>query len=682
MSYRTLKRVLGETNFEVKALVLFGFGLTVLAVATFILYRWQTSQLIDDRNVTAARLMVAPMLQQFHYEWAADLGADVVEEDGEPAGVPDDSSAVNDPEVAAGEVPEAMDERRLLFLIQSLKVTAAELQPEDFSRFKFELSSTDPSNAPAAERPSDSIGYTALETLRQGEPNFIHFDEDASEYRYYFPVTASESCLNCHQHRRHRQPLADGRENVLEGDLIGMASVTLPAETVEASMHTSNALLITAEFVKVVLAILAIYLVVRYVITKPVMHLKKVSDAIAQGNLDMRADIRTGDEFEELSHAFNRMLRHMVTGQDELRELNVDLDGKVDELAHVNLQLYEMNNVKNEFLATMSHELRTPLNSILGFSDVLSAAQNLTEKQSRYVENIQTSGRNLMALINDVLDLAKIESGTIELHPAEFKMDQLIERQIGTMVPMAERRNIALSWSVEPNLPSFFQDAGKLQQILNNLVSNAIKFTPEGGRVRVTVESAGELCSLQVEDNGIGIPLDEQDRIFEKFRQGKGVPGQKDTLTRKYQGTGLGLSIVKELSRLLGGKVTLRSEFGKGSTFTVTFVTVLDDSTPINEEATSRLVGLNRFRTVDLPTPSGQSPSQQMTQRSPVEKEEIDPDKHNEQDAAPAGDREISESTSHETSDQEQQDDLTTTSIDSHEPEVVASTDAQTETPS
>src|SRR5690606_14688123 len=132
-----------------------------------------------------------------------------------------------------------------------------------------------------------------------------------------------------------------------------------------------------------------------------------VSDEIARGTLDLRADIRTGDEFEELSHAFNRMLRHLTTVQDELREVNSDLDGKVDELAQVNLRLYEMNKLEDEFLATMSHELRTPLNSILGFSEILDGAPNLHDKQHRFVRNIQSSGRDLMLLINDALDLAK-----------------------------------------------------------------------------------------------------------------------------------------------------------------------------------------------------------------------------------------------------------------------------------
>jgi signal transduction histidine kinase len=601
MSYRTLKRVLGETNFEVKCLVLFGFGLSVLAVLTFALYWWQTSSLIGKQNKTTARLLMAPMIQQRHWEWFAQLksnfnGAENPEENGEPDFVP---------EPAPDEKPEPADapDPELNFAFDVLKRVeklSSELQPEHLREFKFEMVDANPA-ATSANRPSDDIGYRALQELRSGAEEFVHIDRESNEYRYYGAVIATETCTACHHHKSRQT--ADGATPVGTGDLIGMARITLPLAVVEASLHATNAFVITAEIVKVVLAILAIYLVVRYVITKPVLHLKKVSDAIAHGNLDMRADIRTGDEFEELSHAFNRMLRHLVTVQEELREVNADLDGKVDELASVNLQLYEMNNVKNEFLATMSHELRTPLNSILGFSEVLADSKNLTEKENRYANNIQTSGRSLMAMINDVLDLAKIESGKMELHAAEFRMDDLVERQVSTLMPLAEKRQIALTWSVDAGVPTLFQDPGKMQQILTNLISNAIKFTPEGGRVRISASKVADQCVVTIEDNGIGIPLDEQERIFEKFRQGRGVPGQKDSLTRRYEGTGLGLSIVKELSRLLEGEVSLESEFGKGSKFRVELPLILNSSNTFDEEATSQLVGLNRFRTVDLPAP-------------------------------------------------------------------------------
>jgi signal transduction histidine kinase len=275
------------------------------------------------------------------------------------------------------------------------------------------------------------------------------------------------------------------------------------------------------------------------------------------------------------------MLRYLTTVQEELREVNTDLDGKVDQLAQVNLRLYEMNKLKDEFLATMSHELRTPLNSILGFSDVLSGAENLNPKQQWFLQNIQTSGRDLMALINDLLDVAKIESGKMEIQCVEFSLADCIERQVSGVSHMADKKNISLSTNISPRITKLQQDPGKLQQILNNLLTNAIKFTPEGGRVRVVANLEDEQAAakdqkvkgpffrLSVEDTGIGIPLEDQATIFEKFRQGKAVPGQRDTMTREFGGTGLGLSIVKELSKLLGGEVSLESEFGKGSAFTV-----------------------------------------------------------------------------------------------------------------
>lgn len=293
-------------------------------------------------------------------------------------------------------------------------------------------------------------------------------------------------------------------------------------------------------------------------------------EEISRGNLELRADINTGDEFEQLSHAFNRMLRHMMTVNDELRTLNTDLDQKFDQLAQVNLQLYETGKLKDEFLATMSHELRTPLNSIIGFSDVLLSGDTLSEKERRYVTTIQTSGNNLLALINDLLDLAKIESGKMQVQPVEFEIEELIERQTTNIQPLAEKKNIELKWDVPPGIPKLLQDFGKMSQILNNLLSNAIKFTPEGGRVRVTGQQLDrQNIELLVEDTGIGIPLDEQETVFEKFRQGNTTPGKRNHTTREYEGTGLGLSIVRELSHLLGGEVSLMSEFGKGSTFKV-----------------------------------------------------------------------------------------------------------------
>ena len=272
--------------------------------------------------------------------------------------------------------------------------------------------------------------------------------------------------------------------------------------------------------------------------------------------------------------------------------MNGTLDSKVDELAQANMRLFELNNLKNDFLATMTHELRTPLNSILGFSDVLSGADNMNEKQQRYLKNIQTSGKDLLVLVNDILDLAKIESGKMDLHIVEFSIADLLERLVGMMRPLADKRNIDLSSIVDERIPALTQDAGKIQQILYNLLSNAIKFTPEGGRVQVAARLKSDTdFELAVEDTGVGIALEEQATIFEKFRQGNTTPGGGGgSLTREYVGTGLGLSIVKEMCKLLGGEVTLVSELGKGSTFTVQLPTILKEQPKLLTDALHRTI--------------------------------------------------------------------------------------------
>ncbi len=274
-----------------------------------------------------------------------------------------------------------------------------------------------------------------------------------------------------------------------DGDLMGVVCVSIPRGPLQARITWYWNALLAVAIVTAFLAMIAFYITIRYLIVRPLKHLRDVSDAISHGNIALRADIHTGDEFEALGLAFNRMLRHMVTVQDEIRQVNVDLDAKVDELAQLNMQLYEMNRVKSDFLATMSHELRTPLNSILGFSEVLGSIESLEEKQKRYVTNIQKSGRMLLEMINNILDLAKIESGKMDVRLTEFSIEHVVVAQCEMARPLTERKNIDLDTDIQPELPPLFQDQARVQQILNNLLSNAIKFTPEGGRIKVAARS-------------------------------------------------------------------------------------------------------------------------------------------------------------------------------------------------
>jgi signal transduction histidine kinase len=205
---------------------------------------------------------------------------------------------------------------------------------------------------------------------------------------------------------------------------------------------------------------------------------------------------------------------------------------------------------------------------------VLGSIESLDDRQKRYVQNIRSSGRMLLEMINDILDLAKIEAGKMEVRPGLFRLESLVSAQCDMVRPLAERKRIDLAFDIGPGLDELEQDPAKVQQILANLLSNAVKFTPEGGRIDVRARLADEVRSgsellIDVIDTGVGIAEEEQQAIFEKFRQGRVFQTGDDAMTREFSGTGLGLSIVRELCRLLGGDVAVESQLGRGSRFTV-----------------------------------------------------------------------------------------------------------------
>jgi signal transduction histidine kinase len=601
MSYRTFKRLLGETSLERKCRLLFGGGMLLLISGSFYFYSWQTQQIIKDQNQEVAKNLVSNAILAKHAELTESFGD--------------------------------TEHQKLNFSVTMKDLSAMMKDLKPLSEKKQSWALLKGGTGDATYRVIDEIDSEAItRLLKTDKDGKLLKNKDGisdwsptrkrpeDDYRYYRIVTATVSCIACHRNRLEAN--ADGKEvpKLEEGDIMGIVKISYPLEKFDNDVSWNNAVLLATAIITTAMAWFATYVIVRYVIVKPVLHLKEVSDSITRGDLEQRADIRTGDEFEELSQAFNRMLRHLTTVQEDLQKVNRGFEHKVDELAQANLRLFELNNLKNEFLATMSHELRTPLNSILGFSDVLlTNPANLTEKQQRYVAHIRSSGRTLMSLITDVLDLAKIESGKMEMRPVEMSVSDLVERVVGAMMPLAERKNIDLNWEVDPDLPLAFQDLGKLQQILNNLLSNAVKFTPEGGRVRVRVSLRHDNLVFVVEDTGIGIPLEDQERIFEKFRQGSTTTGERDPLTREFEGTGLGLSITRELSKLLGGGIGLQSEFGKGSRFTVVVplrITVPTEIDPTKPRPVSEAIdlvlerpsGLGRARAVKQTDDQPKSP--------------------------------------------------------------------------
>jgi signal transduction histidine kinase len=229
-------------------------------------------------------------------------------------------------------------------------------------------------------------------------------------------------------------------------------------------------------------------------------------------------------------------------------------------------QLEIANQHKSEFLANMSHELRTPLNAIIGFSEVLIERMfgELNDKQEDYLKDILSSGRHLLALINDILDLAKVEAGRMELEPTLFHVPTAIDNAMTLVRERAQRHGIRLGMDVEASLDHIVADERKFKQILLNLLTNAVKFTPDGGSVDVAARRAGPMLEVAVRDTGIGIAKEDQQAVFEEFRQ----VGRH--YTNKQEGTGLGLTLTRRFVELHGGTIRLESEPGVGSTFTFT----------------------------------------------------------------------------------------------------------------
>src|SRR6266849_391963 len=312
-------------------------------------------------------------------------------------------------------------------------------------------------------------------------------------------------------------------------------------------------------------------------VAEPIVHLATIAGTVSRDkDYSVRAT-STGnrDEPDILIQAFNEMLGQIQEREGALQEAHRDLEQRVQartaQLAAANKELELQNReveratqLKSQFLASMSHELRTPLNAIIGFSDLLAekTAGHLTDKQGRFVGHVRDGARHLLQLINDILDLSKIESGLLELLRESFSVSETMPEVLSVIRPLAMAKKIQIE-HVGKSL-SIYADRVRFKQILYNLLSNALKFTPEGGRVRLESTSDGNLVSISVSDTGIGIRPEDQQLIFEEFRQaGETTRGVKE-------GTGLGLAITKRLVERQGGTIRVESELGKGSCFTFT----------------------------------------------------------------------------------------------------------------
>ena len=325
-------------------------------------------------------------------------------------------------------------------------------------------------------------------------------------------------------------------------------------EGVEATYR--RALLLTGGFAaaSIVLA-LGLGFVISWSFILPVREAEGFLGEVAKGDFGRNIEVPNRDEFGALARRMNEMSR-------ELHQLYDEQQRAGHQLRALNAELEQASRAKSNFLASMSHELRTPMNAILGFTEMIRDGLygEVPPDIQEPVSDIHTCGRQLLGLINNVLDLSKIEAGHMELAPSEYVVEDVVSTVKLSLRALAATKGLDLVTAVGPDLPLCFGDGKRITQCLMNLVGNALKFTAEG-RVEIRVAPDGDHLRFAVADTGIGIAADQVEHIFEEFRQADA------TVTRDFGGTGLGLAITKKLVELHGGRIWVESEPGKGSTF-------------------------------------------------------------------------------------------------------------------
>jgi signal transduction histidine kinase len=351
----------------------------------------------------------------------------------------------------------------------------------------------------------------------------------------------------------------------------------VPFSTIEQKINDSIVRILLFVLLALLLLSALTLVILNRTVINPLANLTDASERIAEtGDLDQTIDTAGAGEIGSLAWSFKAMvekIRAEKQGREKaLAELGAYRDHLEDLVAERTRELEQAkeaaesaDRLKSAFLATMSHELRTPLNSIIGFSGILSQelAGPLNDEQKKQLGMVSDSAGHLLALINDVLDLSKIEAGQLKIANEAFAVQPVLDKVVRTVRPMAEIKHLSLELEVDPEAGNARADSRRVEQILLNLLSNSIKFTEQGG-IRITCVHSGSRIQISVADTGIGIKPEDLEKLFRPFTQ------VETGLTRQYEGTGLGLSISKRLTELMGGAIEVKSEWGKGSTFSFT----------------------------------------------------------------------------------------------------------------
>jgi signal transduction histidine kinase len=427
----------------------------------------------------------------------------------------------------------------------------------------------------------DGFEAEAFSSFTNGQSEFFGISEYDGEdvFRYVTPLYIEDSCLRCHGEPKGEIDLTGyPKEGLVIGDTGGAVSIIIPIKDYMTGIQndTIKQVFFISAIVLVLMAVL--YIAVSRLIMNPLMQLKDVAEDIEEGNLNAApGKIHAVGELRELIRQFDSMTRKLQSSYEnlesqvsvrteQLKEANEVLKRQQDELEKANLKLQDESQYKSDFLAIMSHELRTPLTSIIAFTEMWeSSTVNKGKDEYETIREIKENGHLLLQMISNILESARFEAGKEELSLEEIDIVDLYGAVQDSVGFIAEKRDISLKTEIDPGIPIFMGDWAKLRRILENLASNAIKFTSRGGKVIISAayDPSRHNAIMRVSDNGIGIKKEHLPHIFDKFIQ------SDFSSYRRYSGSGLGLSVVKDLVSLLGGSIEVESVYHEGSIFTI-----------------------------------------------------------------------------------------------------------------
>lgn len=425
----------------------------------------------------------------------------------------------------------------------------------------------------------DSFEMEAIEAWRsEGVTEYyaVSTYDGKTALRYSSILLAESNCLKCHgEPAGELDETGFIKEGFQLGDLAGVVSIVIPMERYQIETEERIARDVALLAALITFVALAIWIALRMWVTEPLRKLETAACSIGKGGFstDISA-IGAKGEIKDLVEDFSIMAEELkgfyASLEDRVAERTAALEEANAKLKDMNERLQEANAFKSSFLTTVSHELRTPLASIIAFSDILDKTTGSDTDEGQIVREIKDNGRILLDMINNIIDAARLEAGKFELSYSEVDLVDVVDAVERVVLPLAEKKDVVLSTSIAPIVPIIESDREALHKILVNLVGNAVKFTDSGGTVEVSVDSdlsSGDVV-IRVEDTGVGIAEKDVAVIFERFVQ------PDTSLSREHGGSGLGLSLVKDLAEELGGMVSVSSEVGKGSVFTVTLPAV------------------------------------------------------------------------------------------------------------